>query len=201
GGPFFSSVLSERKTSLQTPASPAVEAGGMTWGLDPSLFGQPQRDPGGGAPALLDPASLLVHAPSVLEVRLPAELAAGCEFVTTGRLDPESGAEGSVQLQVLTVKPDRDSGLLPSTVTETQASGPWTSDNRRIALATPVVVNEHTQARRKFEDAFDEFRRWFPTALCYTKIVPVDEAVTLTLYYREDDQLARLMLDDGQKAK
>src|SRR5205814_1469816 len=37
--------------------------------------------------------------------------------------------------------------------------------------------------------------------LCYTKIVPVDEVVTLTLFYREDDQLCRLMLDDAQKAK
>ncbi len=36
-------------------------------------------------------------------------------------------------------------------------------------------------------------------ALCYTKIVPVDEVVTLTLYYREDNQLARLMLDTQQK--
>jgi len=40
----------------------------------------------------------------------------------------------------------------------------------------------------------------FPAALCYTKIVPVDEVVTLTLYYREDDQLARLMLTEAQKA-
>src|SRR5260221_14471440 len=47
----------------------------------------------------------------------------------------------------------------------------------------------------------DEFRRIFPAALCYTKIVPVDEVVTLTLFYREDDHLARLMLDDAQKAK
>ncbi len=38
----------------------------------------------------------------------------------------------------------------------------------------------------------------FPPALCYTKIVPVDEAVTLTLFYREDDHLRRLMLDDTQ---
>jgi len=128
-------------------------------------------------------------------------LAAGCEFVTTGVLDPQLGAEGSVQLQVLTARPDPSSGLLPSTVTETQANGPWTSDNRRISHATPIVVNEGSQARKKFEAAFDEFRRWFPTALCYTKIVPVDEAVTLTLMYREDDQLVRLMLDDSQKAK
>ena len=31
--------------------------------------------------------------------------------------------------------------------------------------------------------------------------MPVDEVVTLTLFYREDDQLARLMLDDAQKAQ
>src|SRR5205823_11634288 len=78
---------------------------------------------------------------------------------------------------------------------------PWTSDNRRISHATPIVANAGSQARKNFEAAFDEFRRWFPTALCYTKIVPVDEAVTLTLMYREDDQLARLMLDDSQKTK
>ena len=31
--------------------------------------------------------------------------------------------------------------------------------------------------------------------------MPVDEVVTLTLFYREDDQLARLMLDDAQQAQ
>jgi hypothetical protein len=49
--------------------------------------------------------------------------------------------------------------------------------------------------------ALDDFRAVFPAALCYTKIVPVDEVITLLLYYREDDQLVRLMLDDAQKAK
>jgi len=38
----------------------------------------------------------------------------------------------------------------------------------------------------------------FPAALCYAKIVPVDEVVTLTLFHREDDHLRRLMLDDNQ---
>ncbi len=41
----------------------------------------------------------------------------------------------------------------------------------------------------------------FPAALCYTKIVPVDEVVTLTLFYREDDHLARLMLDQDQQSR
>src|SRR5207248_9857706 len=36
---------------------------------------------------------------------------------------------------------------------------------------------------------------------CYTKIVPVDEAVTLTLYHREDEPLCRLMLDAKEKAR
>ena len=61
---------------------------------------------------------------------------------------------------------------------ETQAGGPWTSDNRRISHATPIVVNEGSQARKRFEAAFDDFRLWFPGALCYAKIVPVDEALT-----------------------
>ncbi len=31
--------------------------------------------------------------------------------------------------------------------------------------------------------------------------MPVDEVVTLTLFYREDDHLVRLMLDESQKAR
>jgi hypothetical protein len=63
----------------------------------------------------------------------------------------------------------------------------------------PILVNEGSASRKRIEAAFDDFRRLFPPALCYTKIVPVDEVVTLTLFYREDDHLARLMLDDGQQ--
>ena len=105
-----------------------------------------------------------------------------------------------MQLQVLAAKPERESGLLPSTLTVTQVNGTWTSDNRSFH-ATPIVVNEGSQVRRRIESAFDEFRQIFPAALCYTKIVPVDEVVTLTLFYREDDHLRRLMPDDAQAAK
>ena len=38
----------------------------------------------------------------------------------------------------------------------------------------------------------------FPPALCYARIVPVDEVVTLTLFHREDEYLRRLMLDETQ---
>src|SRR5690606_28169974 len=55
------------------------------------------------------------------------------------------------------------------------------------------------QSRQRFEAAFDEFRRLFPIALCYSRIVPVDEVVTLTLFHREDEHLVRLMLDDNER--
>ena len=47
----------------------------------------------------------------------------------------------------------------------------------------------------------DEYRDLFPAALCYDRIVPIDEAVTLTLYHREDGPLRRLMLDNEQEAR
>ena len=58
-----------------------------------------------------------------------------------------------------------------------------------------------TATRQRFEAAFDDFRALFPAALCYTKIVPVDEVVTLTLFHREDEPLRRLILEDAQSAE
>ena len=62
-------------------------------------------------------------------------------------------------------------------------------------------MNQGTAAQKRVEADLEQFRQLFPAALCYTKIVPVDEVVTLTLHYREDDQLRRLMLDDAQSAE
>lgn len=159
-----------------TPGLPSPENSAPSrWGLDPALFG---KWPDGSA---VDAASLCVQAPFVLEMRLPASLVAGGEFVTTGALDSAMGGEGGVQLQVFTNRPYLRSGTLRSDL--------------------PVIVHENGAARKRIEAAFDEFRQMFPAALCYTKIVPVDEVVTLTLFYREDDALGRLLLDDTQKAK
>ena len=142
-----------------------------------------------------------MRAPSVLSVRLPADLVANSEFVTTGSLDKTSGPEGSVQLEVLTAKPEARSGLLAMGTTVGDAKGTWSSNNQVVSYAMPVVVNQNSQARKRVEAAFEEFRQAFPAALCYTKIVPVDEVVTLTLFHREDDHLSRLILNDKQKAK
>ncbi|MEQ1826418.1 MAG: DUF1592 domain-containing protein [Pirellula sp.] len=140
------------------------------YGLDPALFG---KHPLGGD---LHPNSLCVKAPSTLEFRLPQDLSDGYEFVVTGTLHPSAVQEGSVQLQLST-------------------SAPKMSE---LSPALPIVIAESGNSRKRFEIAMNEMRSLFPAALCYEKIVPVDEVVTLTLFYREDDQLQRLLLDDEQ---
>jgi mono/diheme cytochrome c family protein len=50
------------------------------------------------------------------------------------------------------------------------------------------------------ESGIEEFRELFPKAVCYARIVPVDEVVTLNLFYREDDQLRRILLDEAEAA-
>jgi hypothetical protein len=62
----------------------------------------------------------------------------------------------------------------------------------------PIIVGDSSPARMRFEQGFEDFRRLFPMALCYTRIVPVDEVVTLTLFHREDDHLRRLILSDAE---
>lgn len=172
-GPLFSRAVIPTATDAQSP-----------WGLDPAMFAG---------------VDLPARAPSFIEVTLPADLVADAEFSVTGTLEAKS--EGTVQLQVLTTKPAVPAGLRPSGTQVRTADGTWTSNNQRVSYAMPVVVNEGSAARRRVEAAFDEFRRMFPASLCYTKIVPVDEVVTLTLYHREDGHLARLLLSDAERAE
>ncbi len=194
GGPLFMRAWPRVHASLRERSKSAPKSQGEI-GLDPARFG---KHPNGSA---IDEANLCVQAPLVIEVRLPADLIDGAEFVATASLHPETGQEGSVQVQALTTKPERDASLLPSPVAETNASGPWTSDNRRISHAAPILVTDGSASRRSIEANFAAFRALFPIALCYTKIVPVDEVVTLTLYHREDDHLRRLMLDETQSER
>ena len=70
-----------------------------------------------------------------------------------------------------------------------------------VSADLPIIVGDKSVAQRRFETAFTTIREIFPPSLCYTKIVPVDEVVTLTLFYREDHHLRRLMLDQAQKAE
>ncbi|HWB10582.1 MAG TPA: DUF1592 domain-containing protein [Pirellulales bacterium] len=171
GGPLFAAARAQAAGK-----DVANETSQADWGLDPALFG---RHPD-GSPA--DAASLCVKAPSVVAIRLPADLVAGCELATTGVLDPSSAEsmQGSVQLAAATVPP---------------------SDLSVLRGEAPVLVDDASAARRRFVTAFDDFRHLFPAALAYSRIVPVDEVITLAQFHREDGPLVRLMLDDAQHAR
>ncbi len=148
----------------------------------------------------IDAASICVRAPSVITIRIPADLA-DRELVTTASLEPETGGEGSVQAEVVAGTPDTKSGLLPSEVHVKFEHVNIGADKRTVSYRRPILVTEKSKARKRFEATMNDFRSLFPAALCYTQIVPVDELLTLTLLYREDDHLARLMLDDDQTAQ
>lgn len=141
------------------------------FGVDPTSFGKHPN----GSP--LPETHLCLKAPQVLELRIPAALLAGSEFVTTGSLHAATSGKGTVQIQVAATKPSR----------------------LETSMSAPILVGE--QAQPRVDAALDEFRSLFPEALCYARIVPVDEVVTLKLFYREDDQLKRLMLDNEQSAE
>src|SRR5262249_31386609 len=151
-----SSDPDSKPADSESQATKPADSENLATGLDPALFG---KHPNGSA---IDPASLCVQAPSVIAFQLPADLVAGCELVATGVLEQDAGAEGSVQLQLLAGKPARELGLVPSELTVTVANGQWTADNRQIAYATPILVNETSATRERIESAFDEFRRLFP---------------------------------------
>jgi hypothetical protein len=138
----------------------------------------------------IEEASLAIHAPKVIEVTLPAELAAGSEFVVAGSLDPNLGQSGSVQLAVT---------LTQTPLTESLASGKQPINGfTHLDPDRPIIVPDNTQVRERFVQSFREFRELFPAALCYYKIVPVDEVITLTLFHREDEHLRRLMLGEEE---
>ncbi|WP_254508062.1 DUF1592 domain-containing protein [Anatilimnocola floriformis] len=191
-GPLLGSVLSDVRPAPPVPGSESVK---NEYGLDPSLFG---KHPNGTA---IDGNSLCVRAPSVLEIRLPAALVAGCELITATLLEPTTGKEGSAQNEIVVGKRTLGAALQPAEAKTVMGGGAWTGDNRQTSVSAPILVNDGSAAKTRIETDLNAFRDLFPAALCYTKIVPVDEVVTLMLFYREDDHLVRLMLDDAQRKK
>lgn len=122
---------------------------------------------------------LSLDAPGSFELRLPASLFAGSEFVVTAALPEDSAGTAIVQPQVGFAPPDT-AGFSPG---------------------APLLTRNDSPAAAQVERSFHEFRQLFPMALCYARIVPVDETVTLVLFHREDEHVARLMLSDDEAAR
>ncbi|MFO1019874.1 MAG: DUF1592 domain-containing protein [Planctomycetales bacterium] len=158
------------------PVDASKSAGGTAspWGLPAEKFGQHANG------TRVDQRSLCVQAPEAIEIRLPADLVVGCEFLTTAFLHPQVGTEGSVQPQV---------------AVGTAVAGTSLRDD------LPILVHPGSKGDKRIAQEFDEFRQHFPAAVCYPQIVPVDEAVTLTLFHREDDNLRRLLLTPQEGAR
>jgi len=179
-GPLLRSLLAQRDAA---PApgngkrAPGETLASSEAGLDPARFG---LHPDGSA---IEPASLCLRAPASVEFKIPAELSEGAELVVSALLHPKAGPEASAQFRA-----------------EVQSGAAW-AEVPIPNPQTPFIVAEDSPARRRLEMAFSEFRQLFPGALCYSKIVPVDEVVTLTLFYREDDTLQRLMLGEAATAR
>jgi hypothetical protein len=141
---------------------------------------------------LLDLA--MTKSPQVIELTVPAaSIVKDAEFVVTAKLNA-----GSVQVQVLDSAPSVLTGLQSGHAAAYQATGQWSDNNLRTSHSAPILVADDSATKKQLETAFDEFRALFPIALCYERIVPVDEVVTLTLFYREDAHLRRLMLTDAE---
>jgi len=135
------------------------------------------------------------------EAVIPADIGKEAEFVITARLHPDS--QGAVQVRVLTAKPTGPAALVASKVTINKPGkkGTWSDGEKPLSFDAPILVGDNSDMRKQLTAQIAEFRALFPAALCYTKIVPADEVVTLTLFYREDEQLKRLMLNKDQIAE
>jgi hypothetical protein len=132
------------------------------------------------------------------EIALPNDIGKDAEFVIRARLHPDF--PGAVQVRVLTTKPTTPSALVASKVTINKP-GKWSDGEKPLSFDAPILVGDDSEMRKQLTAQIAAFRELFPAALCYTKIVPADEVVTLRLFYREDDQLQRLMLNKDQIAE
>lgn len=149
----------------------------MEFPYDSALFKNVPLDPRFGKHPMghrIAQDHIVVKAPASLQFRVPASLVNGCELVALGTHDDNSGTEGTTRV-------DAAIGNSPA-----------------IPLETPIVCTEGSVARKRVANAFADFRRLFPAALCYARIVPVDEGVTATLFYREDLVFKDLMLSAAE---
>jgi hypothetical protein len=65
----------------------------------------------------------------------------------------------------------------------------------------PPASGPAAAVQKRLDAGFDAFRRCFPVYLYHGKIVPDDEIICLRMFFREDDALVRLFLDDNGKQR
>ena len=139
---------------------------------------------------------------TVIEVALPTGLPKGAEFLVECHLPKEASGAACVQARVTTTPSAVSGRIFPTGAPiNKKKGGKWSDGEGGMGFSAPLLVTEGGAAQRELLRSAQEFRDIFPSALCYASVVPVDEVVTLTLFYREDDALRRLMLDDKAAAE
>ena len=119
--------------------------------------------------------NLRLVVPGELAFSLPPQLLDGAELVGTPRVE-----DGAAQVRLSAAAAAQTAELLPG---------------------IPVIASPGTAGEARMARAFDAFRELFPASMCYARVVPIDEVVTLTLYHREDEHLARLMLTETERER
>jgi hypothetical protein len=135
-------------------------------------------------PRLADAAragDLVMRPPAMREIPLPDDL--GGELVLTARIPPEAGPEATVQVHAAIVTGDEQ---------------PTGIDG--LAPARPFLARRDTAGWGRLTRSFADHQGLLPPAVCYGRVVPVDEVVTFNLYYREDERLRTLLLDEAEAA-
>ena len=120
----------------------------------------------------IDPTHLVMEAPHTLAFSIPAGLARGRDLVLAGMYDVGHGGEGATRIHAGTTT------AVPS--------------------ESPIICRSGSDADRQIRAACDDFRNLFPVALCYRRIVPIDEVVTAVLFYRDDEPYRELMLTEEE---
>ncbi|MCA9040441.1 MAG: DUF1592 domain-containing protein, partial [Planctomycetaceae bacterium] len=142
--------------------------GELDYGIDPRNL------EGTGIKQITENGDLIANAPVELKFKLPRSLLEGADFVTTATVESNGG---SVQVHAAL-----------------QSDPNWP----QLQPGLPILVPESSTARTTWLTALNDFRQLFPLAMCYPKVVPVDEGISIVLHHREDEPLARLMLSEEE---
>ncbi|MBT4692502.1 MAG: DUF1592 domain-containing protein [Planctomycetaceae bacterium] len=135
------------------------------------------KHPGGAPIAKVD---LVTQGQDAVNVTIPAIVAAGRTLRVTAVNDFAEGEVAAVQCAV-----------------DIRSLGNPLENEKLLSGDNAIVTND--KGTIVVSSYLDDFRKVFPRTLAYIRIVPVDEVVTMVLWYREDDGLQRLMLDEVQQ--
>jgi hypothetical protein len=155
-------------------------------GVDVAKLGKRAGTTFGVAKEKFTDANLIANANAVIEVKLPAALLAGREFVVDAKL--EGAAVGRlVRPRVATTPPGPEARWeVPSTKPEGVGS---------------LLGSASGEAYKQLVAGNTEFRKVFPLYTCFPQVVPTDEVVSLKMFHREDEPLVRLFLTDEEARK